>query len=199
MEQTLRQFEDNISRIEHLVKLYEDNSINNTQEDYSDILRAALVLLVSALDTFIHNIIRLGMVEILQGSRNKTKTYEKMSLPLYWISFDNQYEWFERFIHSFLYGDNKTSGKTYQDPDKIEEGINLILEIELWSKLQDKLNIDKNKLKSQLREIVRRRNQIAHESDLDSMGQKRSIEKDDILANIQFMKDLVNAIYNLLI
>ena len=58
-----------------------------------------------------------------------------------------------------------------------------------------------NKLKSQLREIVRRRNQIAHESDLDptTPNQKREIRSEDIVANIHFMKDLVNTIYNLLI
>jgi hypothetical protein len=193
MEQTIRQFEDNILRIEHLVKLYEDNSINNTQEDYSDILRAALVLLVSALDTFVHNIIRLGMVEILKGERAQADDYHKTKISLGIINFDPNYEWFESHIR------REHASISYQSPKQISDAIRYISKLDLWKEIGNILEKDQEILKRELKEIVDRRNQIAHESDLNDFGQKRIIEKEDILENIDFIRKLVNTIYNLLI
>lgn len=193
MEQTLRQFEDNILRIKHLVKLYEDNSTNNTQEDYSDILRAALVLLVSALDTFIHNIVRLGMVEILKGERIKPDDYKKIKISLGIINFEPNYEWFESHIR------REHASVSYQSPKQVSDAIRHISKLDLWKEIGNTLNRDQEILKRELKEIVDRRNQIAHESDLDEFGQKRAIRKEDFLVNIDFIEKLVNTIYNLLI
>jgi len=193
MEQTIRQFEDNILRIKHLVKLYEDNSTNNTQEDYSDILRAALVLLVSALDTFIHNIVRLGMVEILKGERIKPDDYKKIKISLGIINFEPNYEWFESHIR------REHASISYQSPKQISDAIRHISKLDLWKEIGNILEKDQKILIKELKEIVDRRNQIAHESDLDEFGQKRAIGKEDFLVNIDFIEKLVNTIYNLLI
>jgi hypothetical protein len=62
---------------------------------------------------------------------------------------------------------------TYQAPDDIAEGIRLCSEIELWNEVALKLGAtpatkadDAKNLKKQLSLIVRRRNIIAHEGDL---------------------------------
>src|SRR4051812_48937891 len=52
--------------------------------DLTDILRAALVMAVSALDNYIHRLARVGMVEIYNGTRARTDAYGRFR-----VSMDN--------------------------------------------------------------------------------------------------------------
>jgi hypothetical protein len=141
------------------------------------------------------------MMEALQGTRGKTDEYKKLNIELGYISFDTEYKWFEMYVHRFLYGDTKKLGKTYQEPDKIEEGIKLISNVKLWENLAIELNIESEKIKKQLREIVKRRNKIAHESDIDpsypNLHLKNPINLEEIKETTNFIENLVKAIYKI--
>ncbi len=50
--------------------------------DLNDLLRAEMVLIVSALDHFVHELARLGMMEIWRGIRPATAAYLKFSVSL---------------------------------------------------------------------------------------------------------------------
>ena len=50
--------------------------------DVSDLWRAQVVLAVSALDQFVHESTRLGMIEAAKGSRPKTDTYLRFDVPM---------------------------------------------------------------------------------------------------------------------
>ena len=72
MQSALDQFRISIGRVRDLVALH--NSIQSqviAEMDVSDILRAALVLAVSALDYYVHEVVTLGMLEIHQGQRSE--------------------------------------------------------------------------------------------------------------------------------
>lgn len=198
MEQAIKQFEKNIERVYNLVDIYAKLPIE--EKDCSDILRAALVLLVSALDTFIHDIVRLGMIEILQKKRPSTNEYKKLTIDFGYIVFDPKYEWFEAYVRRFLHGDAKKSGKTYQEPDRIAEGIELISNIKLWDILDLELG-DSKKLKKRLREIIRRRNTIAHESDINPSypNLRNPINLEEVKDSVIFIEQLVKAIYRIVI
>ncbi len=70
MQSALDQFRNSIIRVRDLIALH--NAINTQSSsalDLSDILRSALVLTVSALDYYIHEVVTLGMLEIHRGQR----------------------------------------------------------------------------------------------------------------------------------
>lgn len=70
MQSALDQFRISIGRVRDLIALHNSVKAQSTAAlDLSDILRAALVLAVSALDYYIHEVVILGMLEIHRGQR----------------------------------------------------------------------------------------------------------------------------------
>ncbi len=70
MQSALDQFRISIGRVRDLIALHNSVKAQATSAlDVSDILRAALVLVVSALDYYIHEVVTLGMLEIHRGQR----------------------------------------------------------------------------------------------------------------------------------
>src|ERR1700730_2292538 len=87
--------------------------------DITDILRAAIVSAVSALDTFIHEITRIGMVEIFQNARPKTDAFGRFTIlmdnVLLVVATPGATRWLEDEIrrqHSWL---------SFQQPDKVAD------------------------------------------------------------------------------
>ncbi len=70
MQSALDQFRISIGRVRDLIAIHNSVKAQSTPAlDLSDILRAALVLAISALDYYIHEIVTLGMLEIHRGQR----------------------------------------------------------------------------------------------------------------------------------
>jgi RiboL-PSP-HEPN len=70
MQSALDQFRISIGRVRDLIALHNSVKAQATGAlDVSDMLRAALVLAVSALDYYVHEIVTLGMLEIHRGTR----------------------------------------------------------------------------------------------------------------------------------
>lgn len=72
MQSALNQFRISIGRVRDLVALYSFVQTQSTSAlDTSDMLRAALVLAVSALDYYVHEVVTLCMMEIHRGQRSE--------------------------------------------------------------------------------------------------------------------------------
>lgn len=70
MQSALDQFRISIQRVRDLISLHNSIKAQATAAlDISDILRSALVLSVSALDYYVHEVVILGMLEIHRGIR----------------------------------------------------------------------------------------------------------------------------------
>ncbi|MDJ0511582.1 MAG: hypothetical protein QNJ64_20375 [Crocosphaera sp.] len=70
MQSAIDQFRISIKRVRDLIALHNSINVQSTPVlDLSDILRAALVLTISALDYYIHEVVTLGMLEIYRGQR----------------------------------------------------------------------------------------------------------------------------------
>jgi hypothetical protein len=70
MQPAIDQFRVSIRRVRDLISLHNSIKAQFTPAlDVSDLLRAALVLAVSALDYYIHEVVTLGMLEIYRGQR----------------------------------------------------------------------------------------------------------------------------------
>lgn len=139
-----------------------------------EILRAEWVSRVSALDLYIHEIVAQRMLEIFDGVRAPSNAYLRFQIANDTLirirnapspTFASQA--FDLEVRSRL------GFCTYQDPDKIADGIRLVSDIELWNEValhQGATPATKSAqaklLKRDLSIIVERRNKIAHEGDL---------------------------------
>jgi RiboL-PSP-HEPN len=72
MQSALDQFRISIGRVRDLITIHNSVKVQAIGAlDVSDMLRAALVLAVSALDFYVHEVVTLGMLEIHRGQRSE--------------------------------------------------------------------------------------------------------------------------------
>jgi hypothetical protein len=194
MQRALDAFIESIARVENLAGLYKAiASLTTPAVDSSDILRAQIVLAVSALDFYIHEATLIGMLEVYTGKRLPTPAFERYRISVGAMMAGHTgggTGWLEAEIrdrHSFL---------SFQQPDKIADAIRLFSEVKLWQEVAAKLSMDEEGVKSALRLIVDRRNKIAHEADLDPSypGARWPISAADTAQSRQFLAELVEAI-----
>ena len=192
----LEQFADNLTRVRNLVGLSASLSSLTTQAvDTTDLLRAALVLSVSALDNFVHEFTRIGMLDVHAQAKPGTPTYLEFKVSLSGVqkalSAGESSSWLDLEIR-------KThGGLSFQQPDKIADAIRLVSTVKLWQAVARKRNEDVTATKTQLRAIVNRRNKIAHEADLDpgNPGERWPIDRPLVEGAIDFIESTIRAIY----
>jgi len=197
MKHAKTHFEQNIIRVKNLGLIYQSINAQSRQiYDLSDILRSQYVMLVSALDLFVHEIVRLGMIEIYNHKRRTTKRFKDfiLSLP------DNIL--FEKAImeeknHLWLhYQIRQRNGfKSFQESDKIKEALYLILEEDIWVEVRQDLG---SEITTELNLIIKRRNQISHEADIEPINQElREVREEDIVYSIVLIESIVNKIFKI--
>ena len=194
MQKALDAFNVSIARVEHLAGLHQAiASLTTPAIDSSDLLRAQIVLAVSALDFYVHEVTLLGMIEVYAGTRSPTPAFEKYRISVGAMMaghLGGGTAWLEAEIrdrHSFL---------SFQHPDKIADAIRLFSPVKLWQAVAASLGTDEGTVKSRLRLIVDRRNKIAHEADLDPSypGARWPISEADTAQTRQFLAELVGVI-----
>jgi hypothetical protein len=153
---------------------------------------------VSALDYYIHEITRIGMLEIYSGNRPPTDAFLKFQISTNVLQsklssrgtisriFENEI----RDKHSYL---------SFQHPNKIADAIRLFFPDPLWPKVGDKLSMQAKEVKTRLTLIIDRRNKIAHEADMDPSypGLRWPISKIDISNTIDFIENICESIHSI--
>ncbi len=207
MQAAIEQFRENLSYVKNLATIHQAFAAGNTTPtlDLSDILRAEIILAVSALDKFIHDLVRMGMLEILSGPRSPTPAYRRFPFSMEAVIFTRSNPTEEELLNYF--GEeirNRQEWQSFQYPDKIADAIRLVSQIDLWKEVANQLGTtDAKTVKEQLKMFVDRRNKIAHEADNiptpTLLGGRWPI--DPALANeaVEFIEKLAEAIYNVVI
>ena len=200
MQAAIDQFRWNILRIRNLGSLNQILSIQATSAlDLSDLLRAELVMVVSALDLYIHELVRLGMLECFRGQRPRTSQFYEFQVTLdgtiQAISALGNDVWLDDQISE------RNNRRSFQNPDEIASAIRLVSNVELWNSVAAQMNSTRQNVTARLRLIVDRRNKIVHEADADpSYGQigtlwpLNSIETDDAVAFVEGMAEAMHAV-----
>lgn len=166
MHNALLQFRTNLLRARELGTLaVAVTKITTTAIDVSDMWRAQIVLGVSALDYLIHEMARIGMIEIAKGIRPTTDAFSKFQLPLNAVEHALNGQSHESWLGDTVR--EKHSWISFQHPDKIADAIRLISPIKLWEEVGSELNLTAKDIKLRIEMIVDRRNKIAHEADMD--------------------------------
>lgn len=161
----LELFRANIRRIHAIHALHAYlNGTTTVAVNTDDLLRTEIVLLVSALDHYVHEITRTFMIEAAEGRRLPTDAFNRFTISLkVALEFSdsrrvNLLDAEIRERHGYL---------SFQKADAIADAIRNISNIELWNAVSHRLSADPKALKRELNLIISRRNQIAHEADLD--------------------------------
>lgn len=190
-------FLSNLNRARALGGLFTALSHTTTPAlDLTDLLRAQLVLAVSAFDQFIHELARVGVLETFEGRRPPARAYLRFEVSLEALSqiltrpadsttLDQEI----RLRHSWL---------AFQKPDKVADAIRLVTDKALWEEVGARTGISAADVKARLGAIVDRRNQIAHEADLDPTDPTRQtrwpIRRDDVDSAAGFLEGVGRAI-----
>jgi hypothetical protein len=161
--------------------------------DPSDLLRAQIVMAISALDHLVHELAVQGMLEVYDGLRPPTISYSNFQVPLSAIQVQasqltrGEFETAIRDRHSYC---------SFQKPDKIADGIRLFSSVRLWEEVAQGLNTDPQTIKNELILAVERRNKIAHEADLDPTypGQRWPISPMDSIGVVNLVSRIGNQI-----
>ena len=185
------QFRQNVERVNTLVGMHAAIQVRVTPAlDPSDMLRAAMLLGVSALDQLVHELVRVGMLEAYAGLRPETDALRRFEVSLASVRLATtspaRLDWFDaevRSRHAFL---------TFQRPDKIADGIRLISDVQLWQTVAQAMNARPEDIRRRLNLIVTRRNQIAHEADMNPAfpGTRWPISEADVVDVISFLSQL---------
>ena len=204
MRIALELFLANTRRSRQLVDLFRTlNSQTTSALDLSDILRAALVMSVSSLDYFVHEVVRIGMLESFRGERVRTPSFLRFQISLQSVvespSGSELEAWLETQIRE------RHGYQSFQLPDRIADAIRLVSGVDLWNELSERLGMQRRDLTDTLTLIVQRRNKIAHEADImpDYAGQlvysdlRSPIDEETVDHAVDFIEQVVDGIYGL--
>ena len=201
MQSAIDLFGISIARVRDLIAVHNSLKAQTSNVlDLSDMLRAALVLAVSALDYYIHEVVRIGMLEIHRGQRLEPPAFSGFQISLGNArtginAGQNIDSWLEDEIRQ------RHSYKSFQQPNAIADAVRLICGKKLWEEVSMNMGKPANDIKQKLILIVDRRNKIAHEADIDptlSLGNRWPI--DELLVNeaVDFLEQVVESIHKIL-
>lgn len=201
MINAIKQYNSNKSHIEAYGKLFVllEQNIPVLSPQREELLRAQIVMAVSAVDTFFHNVVKIGLLQIFNGSRpiGKAASYPIELLDVISINRENDSYRKQLLLENAIM---KISSKdSYQSAASIEYAVGLLGIKGIWTKLSPLMGIPAEDIKNKISLIVRRRNQIAHESDINPATMLRyPITKADADDVVDFLDKFVNSVYNLL-
>ncbi len=197
MQIAIDQFRLNISRARNLGSLTITLDAQTTDAlELSDLLRAELALTVSALDYFVHEIVRLGMLEVHNGSRQSTTHFQRFQISMAnvadAIADPENNNWLEHEIIT------QHSRSAFQSYDNIADAARLFYGKSPWPEVSDRIGLETQEVKETLNLIVDRRNKIVHEADMmcpSYLGTRYAIDHQTVEDSAIFIQRIVEAIY----
>lgn len=169
------------------------------QNERNEILRSQIVLAVSALDSFLHDLVRFGLLGIFQGIRPHTKGYEGYTVSVHLARLIRDESDLNVQIDLLGLEIRRINSKdSYQSPKGVEYALGLIGFKNLWTNLSLPMGIKPDDIKNTLGLITDRRNKIAHEADFDSVNEaKNAIDRSQTNDVVVFIENLCEAINSL--
>lgn len=165
----IEQFKQNIREIQKIHDIYKFNKLQFVQGiDTDGLLRMEIVMAVSALDQYIHQIVVDKAIDILRNGRQLPTNFSKLLIGcdsiagvLQSVQISDALVFIENDIRQ------KLGWKSFQQPDKINEALRYISNYNIWNEVATLMSRNVTDVKNQLSLIVKRRDSIAHEADYD--------------------------------
>ena len=196
MQAAIEQFRVNIARARDLGALVQtSNTQTAAAQGLSDILRSELVMVVSALDQYVHELVRLGMLDVYRNNRVRTTSFLQFQVSLEGamngIADPSDDSWIEQEIRT------RHGYQTFQSPENIASAVRLISEAQLWNEVAANIGVAPQDVREKLVTIVARRNRIVHEADMDPSfpGTLWPIHAQMVNDFVDFVEQIAEAMY----
>lgn len=194
-EKTL--FEQQIISVRNLTSMYQYLINNAPTMDASLLLRSEYVLIVSAFDSYLHSIVRRKIRENFFASQFLPSNLNLPISDYLLIHNESDISTKKQLLDVAL---RKCLEKdSYQSPISVEYALNLINIRSIWKASTSTFGDTADNIRRRLALIVQRRNQIAHESDIDPTGVQRSITQQTVDDCREFFDKFVSVIDTLII
>ena len=190
-EKTL--FDEQVNSLQTLSSMYGFMKQSTVHMDLDALLRAEYVLLVSSFDNYIHDIVRRKICDKFFASDPLTEDLS-ISIEVFRLMRADGTETGQRsLLDSYL--NRLLSKDAFQSPKSIEYALGLIGISKIWAASTGAFGDTAENIKNRMALIVQRRNQIAHEADIDrSTGLPRTISIDTVKDCRTFLQVFVGAI-----
>jgi hypothetical protein len=139
-------------------------------EEYtSELLRAAHVTIVAALDRYCHELISSRCIKSLTGKKANSSELRKLAIPIQDVHEAIKHarkpntrplNLIKVSVQELLYK------RTFQSPDEVSQGLSIIGITGIWTSCAGHLACEPKDVTKRLNSIVSRRNKIVHEGDL---------------------------------
>ncbi len=186
----IKRFESSISHVNELLAVHRYLQTAPTTQIADHLLRAALTMLVSAIDTSIHELIISAIMYELKEDKSKFKI-DGFNIAVF-IAKEPVLNERLRLIEAELR--RQFAKETYQSSRQIESTLASIGINKIWTKLSTTSGQSPEDIKTRLDLLVRRRNQIVHEGDLDHLHNLHEIRRKDLDDSLLFAKEIINGI-----
>jgi hypothetical protein len=186
----LSRFGATMAQVDEILAIHKYLETLPAKQIADNLLRAALTMLVSAIDTSIHELIISAIMYELREDKSIFQI-EDVKVSVY-VYKEADLEERLRLIESELR--RQYAKESFQSSRQVENVISKIGISKIWSKLSDILGQSPEDIKRKLDLLVHRRNQIVHEGDLDHLHNLQVIQRQDLDVSLQSTRDMVNAI-----
>lgn len=186
----ISRFEAAITQVDELLAIHHYLQAAPVTEVTDNILRAALTMMVSAIDTSVHELIISAIMFEIKEDKSIFKLNNIKIGAL--ASKESDKDIRVRLIESDLR--RQFSKESFQSSRQIENSLAQIGITKIWTKLSVTLGQPPEDIKIKLDLLVHRRNQIVHEGDLDHLHSIRDITREDLDGSLAFTKDLVTGL-----
>lgn len=163
-----------------------------TQES-KDILRSQVVFLLSTMDFYMHEIVKYGILKIFKRERTRTKSYKEFIVSLETvekaIASPESVDWLDaEIVH-------RNHHKTFLEPEKIKGQLSLISTKNIFNIAATEIS-DNSTLANDLKDLYKRRNAIAHQTDRDnSSGVLNNIDSKDVNKYITLVSNFIEIVH----
>lgn len=193
----IQQFLTNIQSIREKFHIHNELLQNDKKESAKDILRSQVVFLMSALDFYMHEMVRYRLLKMFSGELPKTKSYKNFIVSIETLEEalknPETIDWLSEEIIL------RHSHETFMASKAIKKVLALISNEKIYQLTCERLEKENTEVNELIDEIYRRRNQIAHQSDrLHNQDGQNSIVKEDVERYIDFIEMFVQKIHDLL-
>lgn len=200
MRNPKKTWDANLQNIKNMHWLHEQLVSIVPAMDLSDLLRSEHVLIVSAFDCYIHDVVLSGMTEMFNESKKECKDFTDFCIPMSTVKLLLATQ--DSSIREEIYNASVKrilSKDSYQSPKSVEFALGLINLRKVWKNIGDYIGKPTEEIKRKLGLIIQRRNKIAHEADIDNFVsmEKTSIDRSDVYDVFSFLGRIVNAIEHL--
>lgn len=190
-------FRENIASVEYKFAVVAALREIDKPEEADDVLRTQIVFLESAFDFYLHEIVKLGIVCMFKGFRDKTDKYDKLMIEMHYLeralSESEDYSWLRDWINKEFSSKTLMSFDSFNDVCKLL-GLNIknIADGSFYE--EGSRESTSKKLKNFLSELYRKRNVIAHQSDRRlADAERQTVAEEYVRVSIQHIKDIVKA------